>query len=164
MRRDWSIEAATQALTELRPLIALLREQRAALEALKQELLVLRRLERAGARPGGSDQSDLQAVNADPAAQGALVTSSLVEARIRALVDQMQASVDRVAARGVELRDIERGLVDFPATAFGRPFHLCWEEADGELVGYAHGLGEGFGSRLPVGEFLRRHAHNEQGI
>ncbi|MFM2104144.1 MAG: hypothetical protein RL006_311 [Chloroflexota bacterium] len=164
MRRDWSIEAATQALVELRPLIALLREQRASLESLKGELLVLRRLERAGARPGGSDQSDLQAVDADPSAQSALVTSSLVEVRIRALVDQMQASVDRLAGRGVELRDIERGLVDFPATAFGRPFHLCWEESDGESVGFAHGLGEGFGSRLPIGEFLRRHAHSERGI
>ena len=143
MKREWSIEAATQALTELRPLIALLREQRAALEGLKQELLRLRRLERAGARPGGSDQSDLQAAGADQATQDAFLTSSHIEARIRALVDQMQASVDRVAARGVELRDIDRGLVDFPATAFGRPFHLCWEEADGEAVGFAHGLGEG---------------------
>jgi hypothetical protein len=161
MRRDWSLEAATQALGELRPLIVLLREQRATLEMLKQQLLVLRRLERAGARPGGSDQSDLQAAGADQETQDAFLTSSLIEARIRALVDQMQASVDRVAARGVELRDIDRGLVDFPATAFGRPFHLCWEEADGEAVGFAHGLGEGFGARLPIGEFLRRHAHNE---
>ncbi len=161
MRREWSLEAATQALVELRPLIVLLREQRASLETLKQQLLVLRRLERAGARPGGSDQSDLQAAGADQATQDAFLTSSLIEARIRALVDQMQASVDRVAARGVELRDIDRGLVDFPATAFGRPFHLCWEEADGEAVGFAHGLGEGFGARLPIGEFLRRHAHNE---
>jgi hypothetical protein len=40
MKREWSIEAATQALTELRPLIALLRDQRAALEGLKQELLL----------------------------------------------------------------------------------------------------------------------------
>ena len=164
MKREWSIEAATQALGELRPLIALLREQRAALEGLKQELLRLRRLERAGARPGGSDQSDLQAIDSDSATQEALVTSSLVEVRIRALVDQMQASVDRVASRGIELRDIERGLIDFPAAAFGRPFLLCWEEADGEDVAYAHGLGEGFGARLPIGEFLRRHAQPERGI
>ena len=164
MKREWSIEAATQALGELRPLIALLREQRTALEGLKQELLRLRRLERAGARPGGSDQSDLQAIDSDSATQEALVTSSLVEVRIRALVDQMQASVDRVASRGIELRDIERGLIDFPAAAFGRPFLLCWEEADGEDVAYAHGLGEGFGARLPIGEFLRRHAQPERGI
>ena len=164
MRREWSLEAATQALVELRPLIVLLREQRASLETLKQQLLVLRRLERAGARPGGSDQSDLQAAGADQATQDAFLTSSLIEARIRALVDQMQASVDRVAARGVELRDIERGLIDFPAAAFGRPFLLCWEEADGEAVAYAHSLGEGFGARLPIGEFLRRHAQPERGI
>ncbi len=163
MRREWSIEAATQALLELRPIIALLREQRVTLEGLKQELLRLRQLERAGARPSGSEQGDLQEAGVDPVAQGALLTSSLVEVRIRALVDQMQASADRVVARGIELRDIERGLVDFTAVAFGRPFHLCWEEADGESVEYAHGLGEGFGTRLPIGEFLRRHAHAERG-
>ena len=55
----------------------LLREQRASLETLKQQLLVLRRLERAGARPGGSDQSDLQAAGADQATQDAFLTSSL---------------------------------------------------------------------------------------
>ena len=67
MRREWSLEAATQALVELRPLIVLLREQRASLETLKQQLLVLRRLERAGARPGGSDQTALQAAGSHQA-------------------------------------------------------------------------------------------------
>ena len=86
------------------------------------------------------------------------LTSAMVELRIRALVDQMQASVDRVASRGVELRDIDRGLIDFPATAFGRAFLLCWEEADGDVVAFAHAMGEGFNARLPIAAFLRRHA------
>jgi hypothetical protein len=76
--------------------------------------------------------------------------------RIRAAVDQMQASVDRVTGRGVELRDIDRGLVDFPAIAFGHQFLLCWEEGDGDEVLFAHNMGDGYGSRLPVAEFLRR--------
>jgi hypothetical protein len=157
MRKEWSLEAATRALPELRPLIALLREQRRILEAMKDDLLRLRRLERTGARPGGAEQPQPAATATESAAE-ALMTSAMVELRIRALVDQMQASVDRVASRGVELRDIERGLIDFPATAFGRAFLLCWEEADGDVVAFAHAMGEGFNTRLPIAAFLRRHA------
>jgi hypothetical protein len=74
----------------------------------------------------------------------------------------MQASVDRLTSKGIELRDIDRGLVDFPAKAFGLPFLLCWEEGDGDEVLFAHNMGDGYGSRLPVAEFLRRlAAHNE---
>ena len=164
MRRSWTIDAATKELAGLRPIIALLRDQRIELERLKDDLLRLRRLERMGALPGGADQNELQPVDLDPALRDALASSSVVEMRIRAAVDQMQASVDRVISRGVELRDIDRGLVDFPAIAFGLQFLLCWEEADGEEVSYAHSLGEGFGARLPIGEFLRRHAQPERGI
>ena len=62
----------------------------------------------------------------------------------------------RLLDRGVELRDIDRGLVDFPAIAFGLQFLLCWEEGDGDEVLFAHNMGDGYGSRLPVAEFLRR--------
>ena len=106
MQRVWTVEAATSALVELRPLIALLRAQRSVLEQMKGDLLRLRRLERTGALPGGTDQNQLQFTDADASLREALTTSSMVELRIKALVDQMQASVDRVSARGVELRDI----------------------------------------------------------
>jgi hypothetical protein len=155
MKRDWSVEAATAALNGLRPVLDLLRRQRAELDRLKEELVRLRRLERSGARPGGADQNQLQLVLEGDASNEAMVTSSMVELRIRGLVDQMQASVDRIAARGIELRDIERGLVDFPAAAFGRRYLLCWEEGDGEHVLFAHAMGEGFGARVPIGVFLR---------
>ena len=156
MGRSWTIDAATRELVALRPLIALLRGQRIELERMKDELLRLRRLERMGALPGGADQNQLQPADLDPTLRDALASSSVLEMRIRAAVDQMQASVDRVAARGVELRDIDRGLVDFPAVAFGHPFLLCWEEDDGDQVLYAHNMGDGYGARLPIAEFLRR--------
>jgi len=158
MQRIWSVESATQALGELRPIIALLRAQRRDLDAMKEHLLRLRRLERTGATPGGTDQNQLQLTDAAPAFRDALITGSMLEMRIKGLVDQMQGSVERVARLGVELRDIERGLVDFPSQAFDRPFLLCWEEGDGESVLFAHALGEGFAARLPIGAFLLQHA------
>ena len=157
MQRIWTVEAATSALVELRPLITLLRAQRSALEQMKGDLLRLRRLERTGALPGGTDQNQLQFTDADASLHDALTTSSMVELRIKALVDQMQASVDRVSVRGVELRDIERGLIDFPAVADGRPFLFCWQESDGYEVAFAHAFGEGFGARLPLAAYLHQH-------
>jgi hypothetical protein len=126
---------------------------------MKEELLRLRRLERTGALPGGTDQNQLQFTDAHASLHDALTTSSMVELRIKAVVDQMQASVDRVSIRGVELRDIERGLIDFPALADGRPFFLCWQELDGDEVSFAHAFGEGFGARLPLAAYLHRHIH-----
>ena len=40
---------------------------------------------------------------------------------MQGLIDQMAAGVARIDALGLTLRDIERGLVDFPALVSGRP-------------------------------------------
>ncbi len=46
----------------------------------------------------------------------------------------MQAAVERLDAWDVTLRDIETGLVDFPALVAGRQVWLCWRLGEG---GYA---------------------------
>ena len=45
---------------------------------------------------------------------------------MQGLIDQMAAGVARIDALGLTLRDIERGLVDFPALVTGRQVWLCW--------------------------------------
>ena len=52
-------------------------------------------------------------------------------------------------ATGVVLRDLDRGLVDFPAVLEGREVYLCWELGEDE-VGYWHDLDSGFGGRQPL--------------
>jgi hypothetical protein len=47
---------------------------------------------------------------------------------------------------GVQLRDIEMGLVDFPGERDGRPVWLCWRLAD-PTVAHWHGTQEGYASR-----------------
>ncbi len=47
------------------------------------------------------------------------------------------------------LRDIDRGLVDFPALVDGREIYLCWELGEDE-VAYWHELESGYGGRLPL--------------
>jgi hypothetical protein len=50
---------------------------------------------------------------------------------------------------GILLRDIDRGLVDFPAVIDGREVYLCWELGEDE-VAYWHELDSGYRGREPL--------------
>jgi len=50
---------------------------------------------------------------------------------------------------GIVLRDIDRGLIDFPARIDGREVYLCWELGEDE-VAYWHDLESGYGGREPL--------------
>jgi hypothetical protein len=52
---------------------------------------------------------------------------------------------------GIVVRDIERGLVDFPAVLDGREVFLCWEAGEPE-VAYWHDLEGGYGGRRPLAD------------
>jgi hypothetical protein len=49
----------------------------------------------------------------------------------------------------IVLRDLDRGLVDFPALRDGREVYLCWEEGEPE-IGYWHEPDAGFAGRRPL--------------
>jgi hypothetical protein len=69
--------------------------------------------------------------------------------RIRGIVDQMQADVAWLDERGIVLRDIPTGLLDFPALAGGREVWLCWRLGE-DRVEFWHGTDEGFAGRKPL--------------
>ena len=52
-------------------------------------------------------------------------------------------------SRGIVLRDLSTGLVDFPSEIDGEEAFLCWRLGEDE-IGYWHGTDEGFGSRKPL--------------
>jgi hypothetical protein len=66
--------------------------------------------------------------------------------RMQGLVDQMQAAVSQIDGWGIQLRQIETGLVDFPALVSGRPVWLCWRLDEPE-IGWWHEVNEAFDSR-----------------
>ena len=49
----------------------------------------------------------------------------------------------------VVLRDLERGLVDFPSYRGGREVYLCWEEGEDEIAWW-HEPDAGFSGRRPL--------------
>ena len=72
--------------------------------------------------------------------RGRLVSEAFLE--LRAALRELQAAE-------IVLRDLDRGLVDFPALRDGREVYLCWVEGEDE-IGYWHDLEAGFAGREPL--------------
>jgi hypothetical protein len=62
---------------------------------------------------------------------------------------QLRAALAQLQEAEVVLRDLDRGLVDFPALREGREVYLCWLEGETE-IGYWHDLEAGFAGREPL--------------
>lgn len=97
------------------------------------------------ARAGLSDDDAREALaEAGPqnggGSPGRLVSEAFVE--LRAALRQLQEAE-------VVLRDLDRGLVDFPSVREGREVYLCWLEGEPE-IGYWHDLEAGFDGREPL--------------
>jgi hypothetical protein len=75
----------------------------------------------------------------------------------RELEEELEREAEAVARAvasleelGVQVKDLDRGLVDFPALrSSGEEVLLCWEVGEDE-VGFWHGLEEGFAGRKPL--------------
>jgi hypothetical protein len=61
----------------------------------------------------------------------------------------MRDAMLELREREVVLRDLQRGLVDFPAMRDGHEIYLCWEEGEDE-IGFWHEPDAGFGGRRPL--------------
>ena len=145
MARFYDIDEANALLPELGSIVGLLGEQRAELVRLRDEVL-------ATGNAGGEVATT--AVGGSPGgADGPPISSELRLTRLRmqGLIDQMAAGVARIDALGLTLRDIERGLVDFPALVSGRQVWLCWRLGE-TAIDWWHGLDAGFDGRQPLSE------------
>ena len=74
----------------------------------------------------------------------------------RALEEQFEREGQAVARcvqelekLGVQVKDLDRGLVDFPALRDGEEVLLCWQVGE-DKVAFWHGLEEGFAGRKPL--------------
>lgn len=51
---------------------------------------------------------------------------------------------------GVQLKDYERGLIDFPFRRNGKIALLCWQFDDGDEIRWWHEIEAGFAGRQPL--------------
>ena len=68
----------------------------------------------------------------------------------------LRQAVEEILEMGVQIKDIETGLVDFPTRFRGREVYLCWKMGE-SAIEYWHGE-EGFRGRKPIDrDFLDHH-------
>jgi hypothetical protein len=79
------------------------------------------------------------------AAQSHDIGGETVNTWIRALADMQEILVE-FQRREIFIKDLDRGLIDFPAIIGGREVFLCWE-ADEDDIEFWHDLESGFAGR-----------------
>jgi hypothetical protein len=66
--------------------------------------------------------------------------------QLDALVEDMTRKIAELEDLGVQVKDLEFGLVDFPAERYGENVMLCWRYGEPE-VSFWHKHNEGYNSR-----------------
>jgi len=129
--RHFTPEEANAALAEVRPLVEqMVAHRRAHVAALaRQEELELR----IRGNGGGIPPAEL----AETAAE--------VEREARELAQ----AIDAVVELGLQVKDIDEGLVDFPALRHGETVLLCWMLGE-DQVAHWHTIEDGFAGRRPL--------------
>jgi hypothetical protein len=83
-------------------------------------------------------------------ALGEDIGGASAQERVRSLL-QFQSILDEFHRREIQIKDLERGLIDFPAIIGGREVFLCWEK-DEEDIEHWHDLDAGFAGREKLPE------------
>lgn len=126
--RLFTVEEANALLPSLIPVLERLRRQKRDLDDLGRELAKL-----------------------TPAMRGNGYGAAAVELerRFRALADEITTGVRSVLAQGIEVKDLDEGLIDFPAVRGDRVVYLCWRLGEGTIAWW-HELDGGFAGRQPL--------------
>jgi hypothetical protein len=80
------------------------------------------------------------------------VRRAQIEAEVESRRERLEELQRELAALGIELKDPEKGLVDYWARRGGREVYLCWQFGE-ESVLHWHDLRSGFGGRKPIATF-----------
>lgn len=84
-----------------------------------------------------------------------------IRAKRDATVARLNEILDEIQQMGVQVKDLDTGLIDFPTFYHGDEVLLCWRLGE-QGIGFWHGLNEGFRGRKPIDEeFLRNHRNCE---
>ena len=66
------------------------------------------------------------------------------------VLTELTSQMNELEGLGVQLKDFERGLVDFPSLRDGRVVLLCWQLGEGDELEWWHDVDAGFAGRTPL--------------
>jgi hypothetical protein len=81
-------------------------------------------------------------------ATGHDIGGPVVDQWIRLIAD-LQTLVRQFTSREIQLKDLDRGLIDFPSILDDREVFLCWERGEPDIE-YWHELDTGYSGRAPL--------------
>jgi hypothetical protein len=140
----YDIDSANARLPELRETLLRLGDLRSEVVALRDRIVELNAPFVGGAQPGSQPRTTRAEVEDE---------TRLLRMRLQGSVDQMQAAVGQIDDWGIQLRQIETGLADFPALVNGRPVWLCWRLGE-DSIGWWHEVTEGFDGRRKLEDLV----------
>jgi hypothetical protein len=124
MPQPFTLKQANALLPEIRPLVR-------KILALRAEIL--------------SMQPDVWPVVEKAAGNGGRKAASEIVRQF----DEVDQAVRQIQSRGILIKDINTGLVDFPSNRDGREVYLCWKYDEPEIR-YWHEINDGFAGRQPL--------------
>ena len=134
MPATWTLDAANAAIPKVRQLLVKARRSADRLRDLQANL------------------NDLRIVHGDqvlsPAGVGYGEFAELIQ-EFNEERERYLALVEDFGTLGVELKDVEQGLVDFRGKVGSREAYLCWRDGE-ERITHWHELDAGFGGRKPI--------------
>jgi len=129
--RHFTPEEANAELEHVRPLVEQLVAER------KEYALALERQEELEGKIRGNG-------GGIPPAELAAAT-----AEVDGLARRLAHLVDEIATHGAEVKDLDTGLIDFPALRHGETVLLCWQLGEDEIEWW-HTVDDGFAGRRPL--------------
>ncbi len=129
--RHFTVEEANAALADVRPLVEqLVARRREHTLALERQEELERKIRGNG---GGIPPAELASATAE----------------VDALARSLARLVDEISSHGAQVKDLDTGLVDFPAQHRGETVLLCWQLGEGEIAWW-HRVEDGFAGRRPL--------------
>ena len=127
MLRYFTLQQANETLTEIRPLMD-------EIQAIRQEII--------------TRQPDVWPVVERSAGNGGSLAASMLVKEF----ERLEVLVHRVLATGTLFKDINLGLLDFPALRDGHEVYLCWKYGEDEIA-FWHEVEAGYAGRQPIDTF-----------
>lgn len=134
--RLWSVAQANQKIPELAELLP---EMRTWVERLKVVHAELHRLK------------GLWGVEIDAADIPDRRHKDRLDQEWSALTRRIEETVGQLRSEGIEIKDLEGGLIDFYARRHGEIVYLCWKSGE-DRVAFYHPLDSGFRARRPISD------------
>lgn len=130
--KHFTLEEANRLLSRLAPIL--------------EQLITAR-------REIGAKQHKMEGLRAHVRGNGATAEGrafAKLKEELESMAQELRQGIERIHAFGCLVKDLDTGLIDFPALRQGQEVFLCWKLGE-ERIGFWHTPEEGFSGRKPLG-------------